>query len=225
MDDTLKVGVPLRARLRVAVLSMHTSPTAALGLDANGGMNVYIKEACTAFSDWGIATDVFTRAVNPGRPSVERMAGMSRVFYIPAGPPGLDKYALLEMARPFAERVLENAEREGAEYDLVYSHYWLSGVAAACIAERLGVPWAHTAHTLGLVKNRQLARGATPEPPARIQAERAVTAAADLLIVSTESEGEDLVRGYGADPDRVAVVTPGVDLVRFRPIPRRAAAR
>lgn len=225
MDEALRLGAAAEPRLRVAVISLHTSPTAALGLDANGGMNVYIKEVCTAFAGGGIATDVFTRSLEPAPPRAERLAPTSRVVYLPAGAPGLDKYALLGAAGGFAESILGFAARECLDYDLIYSHYWLSGVAGARAAECLGIPWAHTAHTLGLVKNRQLARGATPEPASRIRAERDIAAGADLLIVSTEAEGDDLVQGYGADPDRIAVVTPGVDLARFRPLPKRQAQR
>ncbi len=209
--------------LRIAVLSMHTSPTASLGFSANGGLNVYVRQICSAFSDMGVATDVFTRRQDARAPVLECIAPRSRVIYLPAGEPGDDKYSLLESAPTFGRAVADHAAAEGTAYDLVYSHYWLSGVAAQTLSEDLEVPWAHTAHTLGLVKNRHLARGAKPEPPVRLQHELEIASQADLLVASTASEAADLVELLGADPNRVAVVPPGVDPVMFRPMPRAEA--
>ena len=210
-------------RARIAVVSMHTSPTASLGEDANGGMNVYIHEVCAAFSKCGIATDVFTRRVGADDPEVERMAPLSRVIYLPAGHEHPDKYQLQHHVDEFAEEALAFIEENQLEYQLIYSHYWLSGLVARSLSERLGLPWAHTAHTLGLVKNRQLAPGAAPEPGERISAERTISVEADLLIASTEDEGVDLVRLHGADGDRVHVVAPGIDLATFFPMPKKEA--
>jgi D-inositol-3-phosphate glycosyltransferase len=212
-------------RARIAVVSMHTSPTASLGHNANGGMNVYIHEVCAAFSKCGIATDVFTRRVGADDPEVERMASLSRVIYLPAGHDHSDKYQLQHHVEEFAEEALAFIEANKLDYQLIYSHYWLSGLVARSLSERLSLPWAHTAHTLGLVKNRQLAPGAAPEPADRISAERAISADADVLIASTEDEGVDLVRLYGADRDRVQVVAPGIDLATFFPMPKDEARR
>jgi D-inositol-3-phosphate glycosyltransferase len=215
---------------RIAVLSLHTSPTAALGQNANGGLNVCVRETCLAFSERGIATDVFTRRVEPnghGEPlRVEELAALSRVIYLPIAPSGpLSKYELLDHAASFGDSVAAFAEREQLSYDLIHSHYWLSGVAAERLRERLGVPWVHTAHTLGLVKNRQLAEGAMPEPPQRIRAERAIAAQADRIVASTEDEAEDWVWLYAGRPERIRVVAPGVDLLAFRPQARAHAKR
>jgi len=210
-----------RPARRIAFVSMHTSPTASLGQNANGGLNVYVREVATAFSDRGIATDIFTRR-GPGDPPVERLADRSRVVYVPAGN-GLDKYSLYGEVGSFARGIAEFARREGAGYDLLFSHYWLSGEAACLLRPVLAPRWAHVAHTLGLVKNRALATGAQPEPALRIQVEGEIAQQADLLIASTEEEGVDLVNLYGADPERVYVVPPGVDLAMFQPIDRAEA--
>jgi len=210
------------ARMRIAVISMHTSPTAPLGQKANGGMNVYVREVCAAFSDRGIATDVFTRRTSPEDPKIETLAPHSRVIYLNAGR-DLDKYSLYREVPRFASQILEHAQREGIAYDLLYSHYWLSGEAACLLRPRLAASWAHTAHTLGLVKNQTLAQGAKPEPPLRIAVEGDLARHADLLITSTLDESEELVQHYGADPSRVQVVAPGVDLSTFRPIDRTEA--
>jgi D-inositol-3-phosphate glycosyltransferase len=213
-----------RAARRIAVISMHTSPTASLGQNANGGLNVYVHEVATAFSDRGIATDIFTRRQSPDDPAVERLAALSRVIYLPAGN-GLDKYSLYAEVPEFARRIVRFAERDGVGYDLLFSHYWLSGEVACLLRPRLARVWAHVAHTLGLVKNRSLAAGANPEPDSRIRVEGEIAREADLLIASTEDESRDLVNAYAADPDRVYVVPPGVDLTMFQPIDRAEARR
>jgi D-inositol-3-phosphate glycosyltransferase len=212
-----------RVPSRIAVISMHTSPTASLGQNANGGLNVYVHEVATAFSDRGIATDIFTRCT-PSDPELEQLTPLSRVIYLPAGQ-DLDKYSLYAEVPAFANRIRQFAVVEDLTYDLIFSHYWLSGEVACLLRPRLATGWAHVAHTLGLVKNQTLAAGARPEPQLRVQVEREIAAQADLLIASTEDERADLVRLYGADADHVAVVPPGVDLSMFQPIDRDEARR
>lgn len=212
------------AKRRIAVISMHTSPTASLGQNDNGGLNVYVREVCTAFSDRGIATDIFTRTQSPDDPAIESLAPLSRVIYLPAGR-SLDKYSLYNEVPGFAAGIRSFAESEQLRYDLLYSHYWLSGEVACLLRPQMGVGWAHIAHTLGLVKNRTLASGARPEPALRIRVEGEVAQQADLLIASTADEGDDLIRWYGADPEHVYVVAPGIDLSTFQPLDRAEARR
>ena len=220
-DDTRLISD--RVPLRIAVISMHTSPTASLGQNANGGLNVYVHEVASAFSDRGIATDIFTRCT-PSDPELEQLTPLSRVIYLPAGQ-DLDKYSLYAEVPGFANRIRQFAVVEDLNYDLLFSHYWLSGEVACLLRPRLAAGWVHIAHTLGLVKNQTLAAGARPEPELRIQVEKEIAAQADLLIASTEDERADLVNLYRADPNHVAVVPPGVDLSMFQPIDRDEARR
>jgi len=212
------------ARRRIAVISMHTSPTASLGKNANGGLNVYVREVCSAFSDRGIATDIFTRLQSSEDPVFEALAPLSRVIYLPAGN-GLDKYSLINEVPSFASQVAAFAASAGIQYDLLFSHYWLSGEVACLLRPQLAARWVHIAHTLGLVKNRSLASGARPEPALRIRIEAEIAQQADLLVASTSDEVDELVTSYGANPDRVFVVPPGVDLTSFRPLDRAEARR
>jgi D-inositol-3-phosphate glycosyltransferase len=212
------------ARLRVGVVAMHTSPTASLGQNANGGLNVYVREICAAFSERGIATDIFTRKQSIDDPDIETLAPLSRVIYLPAGN-GLDKYSLYREVPSFAAQIKEFAAQQDISYDLLYSHYWLSGEVACLLRPELATGWAHIAHTLGLVKNRTLAAGARPEPELRIRVEAELAQQANLLIASTEDEAQELIAGYGADPQRVCVVPPGVDLGMFQPMDRAVARR
>jgi D-inositol-3-phosphate glycosyltransferase len=107
--------------------------------------------------------------------------------------------------------------RDQGWYDLVHSHYWLSGQVGALASDRWGVPLVHSMHTMGKVKNLLLAAGDAPEPIARLIGEEQVVEAADVLMANTHDEAQQLVDLYGADSTRIAVVKPGVDLEVFRP--------
>lgn len=202
------------------MLAAHASPLAQLGAGSDGGLNVYVREMCLALGDLDVETDVFTRIAADQRPRMLPMGRRGRVIQVPAGGEVGHRYELLESMPEFARQIAGFPGADG--YDAVYSHYWLSGVAALELRSCLGVPWAHTAHTLGVVKNRRLAPGAEPEPARRIATEGAIARGADLLVVSTGAEGEALEEAYGIDRDRVAVVAPGVDTSLFRPRPRKA---
>ena len=225
MAERLPSPLPLTRgrRPRVAVISFHTSPTAALGHSANGGLNVCVREVCREFSARGVATDVFTRISAGAGPVVEHLAPLSRVVYLPGGPPDVDKYELIDHVEDFAGAVARFALDEGIAYDLVYSHYWLSGAVACTLRGRWRAPWVHTAHTLAVVKNRWLAPGDVPEPRLRELLEGEIARSADLLVVSTEAEGEVLRQAYGVRRDRIEVAAPGVDLDRFGDVKRFTA--
>ena len=216
-------GMSDRPQARLAVISMHTSPTAALGQSANGGLNVYVHQLCSAWSRCGVATDIFTRRLGADDPSVEQIAPLSRVIYLPAGPFQTDKYGLAAHSESFAASIATFIRADRRQPDLIYSHYWLSGLAGFHLRSTLNLPWAHTSHTLALVKNRRLAPGAQPEPETRVRAEELIAREADLQIVSTAAEGADLVALYGADAARVSIVAPGVDLATFGPMQRDEA--
>ena len=212
---------------RVATLSVHTSPLDQPGAGDAGGMNVYIVEASKRLAARGIAVDIFTRATSSDLPPVVEMAPGVTVRHVSAGPfEGLGKEELPAQLCAFTAAVLrEEAQHEPGYYDVVHSHYWLSGQVGWLARDRWSVPLIHTAHTLAKVKNEALAVGDRPEPRARVIGEEQVVAEADRLIANTEEEARQLVRLYGADPARTLVVPPGVDLDRFAPGSRAAARR
>jgi len=203
------------------MLSVHTSPLDAPGGGDAGGMNVYILETSRRLADAGIAVEVFTRATSSDQPPrVEAHPGVL-VRHVAAGPfEGLCKEDLPAQLCAFAAAVLRaEARHEPGWYDVIHSHYWLSGQVGWLARDRWSVPLVHNAHTLGRVKNAALAEDDTPEPFSRIAGEQQVVAEADRLVASTEGEARDLIRWYGADPSRISVVPPGVDLVTFAPAP------
>ena len=204
---------------RVAMLSVHTSPLEQPGTGDAGGMNVYIVEVAKRLAAAGIDVEIFTRATSSGLPAtVELTAGVT-VRHVTAGPfEGLGKNDLPAQLCAFTSGVLRaEAGREPGHYDLIHSHYWLSGQVGWLAAERWGVPLVHSMHTLAKVKNAHLADGDQPEPTAREIGEVQVVDAADRLLASTGEEAAQLVELYGADPGRVALVVPGVDLDVFGP--------
>jgi D-inositol-3-phosphate glycosyltransferase len=211
----------------VATLSVHTSPLDQPGAGDAGGMNVYIVEVSRRLAERGIAVDVFTRATSSDLPPVVEMSPGVTVRHVSAGPfEGLGKEELPGQLCAFTAAVLrEEAQHEPGFYDVVHSHYWLSGQVGWLASDRWNVPLVHTAHTLAKVKNAALADGDRPEPRARVIGEEQVVAEADRLIANTAEEARQLVDHYGADPARTLVVPPGVDLDRFSPGDRKAARR
>lgn len=211
--------------MRVAVLSVHTSPLAQPGNGDAGGMNVYVLQSALQMARRGAQVEIFTRATSSADLPVIRVAPGVLVRNIIAGPfEGLDKNDLPTQLCAFTAGVLRaEANHEPGHYDIVHSHYWLSGQVGWLARDRWAVPLVHTAHTLAAVKNAALADGDTPEPPLRAVGEQQVVDEADRLIVNTEDEAHQLVSLHHADPARIDVVHPGVDLQMFTPGDRRAA--
>ncbi|WP_439957234.1 D-inositol-3-phosphate glycosyltransferase [Nocardia inohanensis] len=210
---------------RIAVLSVHTSPLAQPGTGDAGGMNVYVLQTAVELARRGTQVEIFTRATSSNdEPVVEAAPGVL-VRHVVAGPfEGLDKHDLPTQLCPFAAEVLRTEARNlPGHYDLIHSHYWLSGQVGWLARDRWRVPMVHTAHTLAAVKNAYLAEGDTPEPAAREIGEKQIVAEADRLVANTAEEARQLVELYGADPERIDVVLPGADLSRYNPGDKAAA--
>lgn len=210
---------------RLAMISLHTSPLDQPGTGDAGGMNVYVVELARRLARRGVEVDIFTRATSSALDPVVHLTDGVSVRNVPAGPyEGLAKDQLPGQLCVFAREVLRTeAAFPLGHYDLVHSHYWLSGQVGALARDRWGVPLVHSMHTMAKVKNEALAEGDAPEPAARVIGEEQVVDAADLLIANTGLEADQLTGLYDADPARVAVVHPGVDTHVFRPQDQAAA--
>jgi D-inositol-3-phosphate glycosyltransferase len=217
---------------RIAMLSVHTCPLATLGGKETGGMNVYVRELTRELSQRGLAVDVFTRSQNPAIPRISsgrRLGPNGRVIHLPAGPERpYDKNAILKHLPEFVDGVRVFADREGIRYDVLYSHYWLSGLAARELRAGWGplyteAPIVQMFHTLGKMKNLAAQSAAEMESPQRIASETEIMRFADRVIAATTLEREQMQALYGADPAKISVVPPGVDLARFRRVPAAEA--
>ena len=206
---------------RLAMISLHTSPLDQPGTGDAGGMNVYVVELARRLAARGVEIDIFTRATRSDLDPVVALTDGIDVRHVHAGPfEGLTKQELPSQLCVFAREVLRaEAAQPVGYYDAVHSHYWLSGQVGALARDRWGVPLVHSMHTMGKVKNAALAADDQPEPAARLIGEEQVVDVADVLVANTDLEAKQLIELYDADPAKVEVVHPGVDLDVFRPRP------
>jgi D-inositol-3-phosphate glycosyltransferase len=208
--------------LRIAMLSYHTCPLATLGGKDTGGMNVYVRELTRQLGKAGVHVDVFTRSQDDHVPHVLHELGYgNRVVHVPAGPETpLGKREMAEYIPQFVEGVRAFACEKGIRYDLIHSHYWMSGLAAASLSDLwAGAPIIHMFHTLGEMKNRIARSEAEREGEYRINGEKQVLGRADRIVVATLAELTQLRFLYKADPNKMVIVPPGVDVSHFYPIP------
>jgi D-inositol-3-phosphate glycosyltransferase len=206
---------------RIAVISLHTSPLATLGGREAGGMNVYVRETAAELARLGHVVDVFTRDTG-STPAVQEPAPGVRVIALEAGPRvPLGKEQQVEHLPGFLNALRAFREREALRYDVVHSHYWMSGWVGRHLQRLWDVPHVSMFHTLGEVKRR--ARIEEQEPERRIEAERLVTLTADRIVAASPHEKGLLMRLYGAGDQRVSVIPCGVNLDRFQPRDRAAA--
>jgi D-inositol-3-phosphate glycosyltransferase len=216
--------------MHVAMITVHTCPLAALGGKKTGGMNVYVRELSRELGQRGIYVDAFTRSENPDVPHIDDtdLGPNVRVIHVVSGPEAPAPKAVMWQHLPsFADGVRHFAEQEHIRYDVIHSHYWLSGrVARMLQSEWPGVPIVHMFHTLGHLKNMVAQSGAEQEPPQRVTIETEIVRFVDRLVAATQRDCDQLADFYGADPSRIAVIPPGVDLDLFRPVaPAEAKAR
>jgi len=206
---------------RIAILSIHTSPLALPGTRDSGGMNVYVRELARRLGQRGHRVDIFTRSREPRAPRTEEVAHQVQLVYLPAGPGEASKEELYRYLPEFVRGVIAYAEAHGGPYDLVHSHYWLSGWAGQILKARWNVPHLIMFHTLGEAK---VAVGGR-EPSHRLQAERHIAQEADRIVCASRNEAETLARLYKVPREKTAVIPCGVDTDLFRPLDRREARR
>lgn len=207
--------------MRVAMLSYHTCPLATLGGKDTGGMNVYVRELVRALGRQGVGADVFTRSQDEHVPHVLHHLGYgNRVVHVPAGPESpMDKGSLAEHLPAYLQGIRDFTVRKRLHYDLIHSHYWLSGMAGLQLRSEWGAPLVQTFHTLGEMKNR-VARGPDEAAaPDRLEGERRLMREVDRIVASTEAEVALFRWLYRIETHHISVIEPGVDIARFYPIP------
>jgi len=206
------------------MLSVHSSPLARLGGKEAGGMNVYVRELARELGSRGVPVDIFTRSQDREAPTVEPLSCGVRVINLHTGPAApYDKNWVLTYLPEFVSRVRCFADGEDLSYDLIHSHYWLSGEAALRLRRSWGVPVVHMFHTLGAMKNSVARSKEETETGRRIAIERRLMQEVDTVVAATPLDRAQMVWNYGADSERIRVVPCGVDLRRFQPSEQAAA--
>ncbi|MDA0217797.1 MAG: D-inositol-3-phosphate glycosyltransferase [Actinobacteria bacterium] len=202
---------------RIAKVMLHTSPLEQAGSGDAGGMNVYVVESAKRMALSGVEVDIYTRASSPDLPKVVEIAPGVQVRHLYATPykdvTKSDIVALMDqLERDFLQNLKELGE---GYYQIIHSHYWISGMLAKRVSEKSGIPFIHTFHTSAKVKNLSLAENESPEPLSRAIGEEELAKSAKALIANTDSEAASLVSLYNACPENVYVATPGVNLKEF----------
>ncbi len=206
---------------RAAFISFHACPLAAPGQGKSGGMNVYVRELSRAMGESGIPVDIFTREHDGAGETIEWIAPNVRVVHLSGGPHEAGVADLFVHLPRFLEDLKSFKEREGLDYDVVHSHYWLSAWVGQRLAKNVGIPHVVTFHTLALIKMQS--RAGEMEPDERETVERDAMLSADRIIAFSGHERDAMARLYGADPVRVMLAPCGVDLAKFRPMDQKEA--
>ena len=189
---------------------------ASPGQGKSGGMNVYVQQLARSLGELGVAVDIYTRQHADAECKVEEISAGVRVVHIPGGDPNAPMEDLFTKLPGFLESVREFRQQHNLTYDLVHSHYWLSGWVGRALAHDMEVPHVTTFHTLSLIKMQ--ARAGESEPIQRQRVERELMADADQIVAFSPHERDAMVRLYDADPDQIELVPCGVDLARFQPL-------
>lgn len=215
---------------RVAMLSLHTSPLEQPGRGDAGGMNVYVRSTALELARVGIDVEIFTREAGEGRPRREVLGDGVVVHHLDAGPHRrIPKEALPGLTETFADAITDVADLlADGHFDVLHSHYWVSGAVGLTLSREMNLPLVHSMHTMAKVKNLRMKALGSPEPDDRVVGEQDIVDGAARLIANTSTEAGELTSLYGAAPDRIDVVAPGVDLSTFysgdRPAARAALA-
>lgn len=203
---------------RVVFISMHTSPLLTPGQGNAGGMNVYVDELARNMSAQGVEVDVFVRRQRINIPDLVSPTPNYRVHQIPVGPPEHQEPGDLTVWVPdFTEELIGRVGELDPLPDIIHSHYWLSGWVGIGLKRSLGLPFAHSFHTLGRIKESHRGPDDPPEPLLRIATELEVIREADCVIASTDLEAADLMEHYGANPLQLCVSPPGINHQIFSP--------
>jgi D-inositol-3-phosphate glycosyltransferase len=203
------------------MLSYHTCPLATLGGKDTGGMNVYVRDLTMTLGRLGIHVDVFTRSQDEHIPHVLHDLGFgNRVVHIPAGPESpTPKDELVNYIPQFVEGIQSFTSEKGLNYDIIHSHYWMSGLAGISLKEAWNIPLVHMFHTLGEMKNRVAKNSSEKEGKYRLDVEKKLLEEADRIVAATLAERAQLEWLYKADVSKIRIVPPGVDVSHFYPIP------
>ncbi|HSX09026.1 MAG TPA: glycosyltransferase [Candidatus Saccharimonadales bacterium] len=211
---------------RFAVISYHTCPLSDETDAEIGGMNIYVLELSKALARKGYYLDIFTRSQSEISPRVVQVNEHLRVIHMPAGPQEPLSKKSIELYIPeFLTHFYKFVEKEGIRYKIVSCHYFLSGIIGVDIKKKFGIPLVMTFHTLGLMKNLVARSDEERESNERIETELMLVKEADQIISTSETDSQYVHYLYDGDPEKIAVLTPGVNLDLFKPSDKVAAKK
>jgi len=208
--------------MKICAISYHCCPFSLLGGDGTGGMNVYLRELCSALTIFSeVKIDIFTRIQNPNIREIKYFSPQARVIHLIGGPERtMDRTKLYDSLPEFSRNLKSFICQERESYDVVYSHYWLSGLVGEEIKQKFNLPLVHIYHTLAFLKERAL-REDSREHENRIEAERHLAYVSDAIISSSEEEMQSLAGEYGIPSSKGRIIYPGVNKKLFYPIESR----
>jgi len=208
---------------RVALISLHASPLDRAGQSNAGGLNVYVRALSAALARQDLRVDIFTRRTDATTPDVVELGLGVRVIVVDAGPlEPLPPDDLLPFVPLFTAGVIAFAGLRGQPYDVVHSHYWLSGLVALRLRRRWDVPAVHMFHTLAQVKRRVTGIWSAPDQR-RALLEQQVLDGMDAIVAANALEAAQLRALYDGARTRIHAIPCGVDLALFAPRERVAA--
>jgi D-inositol-3-phosphate glycosyltransferase len=209
-------------RLNIAMISIHSCPLAMLGGRVTGGMNVYVRELARELANKGHSIDIYTKAHQPQHGPPINLGQNVRIIHLDTGvDEDMPKLAIYDYIQKLAGVAEDFRKHNQLQYDVIHSHYWLSGLIGKQLQTLWHAPHAVMFHTLGAIKN-SLGIGEY-EPELRIESEKEVINSVDRVIASTTTETEYLIKLYDASPDKISVIPCGVNLELFQPIDKEIA--
>lgn len=203
--------------MKICAISFHCCPFSLLGGDGAGGMSVYLRELSSALTSFPeVKVDIFTRIQTPDIRGIKRILPKLRVIHLKGGPEhSFDRRSLYQFLPEFYENLKDFMNRQKDNYDIIYSHYWLSGLIGKFIKSKFDLPLIHMYHTLAFLKKRKLEE--EKENGKRLEMEEHLAYVSDAIISSSCQERKNLVEFYGISPSRVKVIYPGVNKNLFFP--------
>lgn len=202
---------------RIALISEHASPLAALGGVDSGGQNVYVAQLAKQLAAMGYKVDVFTRRDNAYTPEIVKSINGMRIIHVRAGPARfVRKEELLPFMDEFADNLIAFCKRQVSPYDIVHANFFMSGLVAMRIKRELRIPFVITFHALGRVR-RLHQQEADEFPEERPLIEEQTIAATDRIIAECQQDKEDMINLYHADPSKISVIPCGFDSTELWP--------
>ena len=204
---------------RVAMISVHSCPLAALGGKETGGMNVYVRELSRELAKKGLCIDIFTRSQNSSIPKIVHFLKNIRIIYLQAGPSTpCNKNKVWFHLPEFLHAIQQFSYERNVRYDLIHSHYWLSGWIGAKLSDIHNLPHLHMFHTLGYLKNKATKSLGIYESPTRLEVEAQLVDIVDHIVVASQKEKDTIRTTYETPSEKISVIPCGVDTELFRPL-------